>query len=123
MKQILTLLAATFILTASYAEVKPVKSSINIKATKTSLKVTLKAEGKVSIQWDVVEETTTTAYQIQKSVNGSEFKTIAYLMGETNPTYSFRDKLNGVTGDVTYRVITTDNNVVVSTVTQNIIVF
>ncbi len=122
MKQVITLLAAIFIFTASFAEVKPAVAPVKVNTTTTTLKVSLQVAGKVSIQWNVVEETATTAYQIQKSINGGEFKTVAYLMGETNSSYSFRDKITNVTGNVEYRVITTDNNIVVNTVSQKIVI-
>ncbi len=122
MKQVITLLVASFIFTASFADVKPATTPVKINTATTTLKVSLQVAGKVSIQWNVVEETATTAYQIQKSINGGEFKTVAYLMGETNSSYSFRDKITNVTGNVEYRVITTDNNIVVNTVSQKIVI-
>ena len=123
MKQIITLIVATFILTAANASGKPYKTPIKIESEKSVLKVTLLAGGKVNITWSAVaNETTTTAYEIQKKVNGGEFKTVAYLMGESYPVYSFRDKVAGTTGNIEYRVITTDSNVVVNTVSQNLLI-
>ncbi len=122
MKQVITLLVAAFIFTASFAEVKPATAPVKVNTASTTIKVSLQVGGKVSIQWNVVEETATTAYQIQKSINGGQFKTVAYLMGETNASYSFRDKVTNVTGNVEYRVITTDNNLVVNTVSQKLVI-
>ncbi len=123
MKHIITLVATLFIVAVSFADVKPYKTSLKIKSENTSLKVLLQAAGKVCIFWTAVEESTTTLYKIQKSVNGAEFKTMALLMGESNPSYTFKDKLNGVSGTIEYRVVTTDNSVVVSTSSQNVVIF
>ena len=123
MKQILTLIAATFIFTAVNASGKPYKAHININAEKDVLNVTLQAAGKVTISWSAVaDETTTTAYEIQKRTNGGEFKTVAILMGETYPTYSFRDKVSITSGTIEYRVVTSDKGVIVNTVSQNLVV-
>ena len=123
MKQILTLIAATFIFTAVNASGKPYKAPININAEKDVLNVTLQAASKVTISWSAVaDETITTAYEIQKRTNGGEFKTVAILMGETLPSYSFRDKVNITSGTIEYRVVTTDKNIVVNTVSQNLVV-
>ena len=121
MKQLLTLIAATFFFfTAVNASGEtPTKNN----AEKAVLNVTLQAAGKVSISWSAVAgETTTTAYEIQKRTNGGEFKTVAILMGETYPTYSFRDKVSAVSGTIEYRVVTSDKGVVVNTVSQNLVI-
>lgn len=123
MKQIITLLAATLIFTAAKAEVKPHTTPIKKYAERTAVKISLQAAGKVSISWSAVaEETTTTVYEIQKRTAGGEFKTVAILMGESFPTYSFRDKLNDAKGTIEYRVVTSDNNEVINTVSQNLVV-
>ena len=123
MKQILTLIAATFIFTAVNASGKPYKAPIKINAEKAVMNVTLQAAGKVTISWSAVaDETTTTAYEIQKRTNGGEFKTVAILMGETYPTYSFRDKVTITSGTIEYRVVTSDKGVIVNTVSQNLVV-
>ena len=123
MKQILTLIAATFIFTAVNAGVTSSETPTNTTAEKSVLNVTLQAAGKVSISWSAVAgETTTTAYEIQKRTNGGEFKTVAILMGDTLPSYSFRDKVNIKGGNIEYRIVTTDKNVVVKTVSQNLVV-
>jgi hypothetical protein len=123
MKQILTLIAATFIFTAVNAGDNSYKTPINTKSEKAALNVTLQAAGKVSISWSAVaDETTTTAYEIQKRTNNGEFKTIAILMGEKLPAYSFRDKLDLENGTIEYRVVTTDKNVVINIVSQNLVV-
>jgi len=124
MKQIITLIAATFIFTTVInASGNPYKAPIKINAEKAVLKVSLQAAGRVSISWSAVaDETTTTAYEIQKRTNGGDFKTVALLMGETLPSYSFRDKVNITSGTIEYRVVTTDKNVVVNTVSQNLVV-
>ena len=123
MKQILTLIAATFILTAVNAGVTSSETPTNTTAEKSVLNVTLQAAGKVSISWSAVAgETTTTAYEIQKRTNGGEFKTVAILMGDTLPSYSFRDKVNINSGNIEYRIVTTDKNVVVKTVSQNLVI-
>jgi hypothetical protein len=82
-----------------------------------------KAAGKVSISWPAVEnETTTTIYEIQKRTDGGDFKTVAILMGEKYPVYSFRDKLNITSGTIEYRIVTSDNNVIINTASQNLVV-
>ena len=123
MKQLLTLIAATLIFTAVNAGDNSSKTPLNTNNEKAVLNVTLQAAGKVSISWSAVAgETTTTAYEIQKRTNGGEFKTVAILMGETLPSYSFRDKVGTTSGTIEYRVVTTDNNIVVNTVSQNLVV-
>jgi hypothetical protein len=120
MKTLITLLAAIIFTTASFATTSPAKFVVNTVENK--LQVSLNAGGKVSITWTAVTETATTAYKIEKSVNGAEFKTVAILMGETLANYSFKDKVTGTTGNITYRVVTTDNNTVVNTATQTLVV-
>ena len=122
MKQILTLIAATFIFVTVHAGGKPHKTPIKIIA-KQSVNVSLLAAGKVNISWSAIDaESTSTIYQIQKRTDKGEFKTVAILMGESYPTYSFRDKLNMTSGTIEYRVVATENDVVISTVSQNLIV-
>ena len=123
MKQILTLIAATFIFTAVNAGGKPYKTPIKVNAEKNVMNVSLLAAGKVSISWSAVAgENTKTVYEIQKRTGGGEFKTVAILMGESYPTYSFRDKLSVTSGTIEYRVVTSDSNVIINTVSQNIVV-
>jgi hypothetical protein len=123
MKQILSLILATFILTAVHAGGKPYKAPLNIKPEASKIQVSLQAAGKVNISWTAVDaETTATIYQIQKRTGKEEFKTVAILMGESYPTYSFRDKLNATSGTIEYRVIATEHNVIISTVSQELIV-
>jgi hypothetical protein len=123
MKQILTLIAATFIFITVNASGKPYKAPFKINAEKAVIKVSLQAAGKVSISWSAVEnETTTTIYEIQKRTDDGEFKTVAILMGEKYPVYSFRDKLNITSGTIEYRIVTSDNNVVINTASQNLVV-
>jgi hypothetical protein len=122
MKQIITLIAATFIFTAVKANGESYKAPIKINVEKTAVKVTLQAAGKVNISWSAVaNETTTTVYQIQKRTNG-EFKTIAILMGESYPVYSFKDKINIASGTIEYRIVIAENNVIVGAVSQNLMV-
>ena len=123
MKQFMTLIAATFIFTAVNAGGEPYKTPLKINAEKAVVKVSLQAAGKVSISWSAVaDETTTTIYEIQKRTGDGEFKTVAILMGESYPTYSFRDKLNITSGTIEYRVVTSDKNVIINTVSQNLVV-
>ncbi len=123
MKQIITLIAATFFLTALNAGVNTYKDPIKIINEKASMDVTLHSEGKVSIMWNAVkEESTTTVYEIQKKMAGGEFKTIAILMGERLSNYAFRDRVISNSGIIEYRVIASDNNEIVSTLTQKLIV-
>jgi hypothetical protein len=123
MKQIITLIAAALIFTSANAGVKPYKAPLKINVEKASLKVSLMAAGKVNIMWTaVVNETTTTVYEIQKRTGANEFKTVAMLMGESFPTYSFRDKLSITSGTIEYRVVISENNAIVSTVSQGIVV-
>jgi hypothetical protein len=123
MKQIITLIAATFIFTAVNAGGKPYKTPISVNFEKPALNVTLQAAGKVSISWSpVLDETNKTIYEIQKKAGEGEFKTVALLMGERFPTYSFRDKLNETKGTIEYRVVAYENDVIITTVSQKIIV-
>ena len=123
MKQIITLIAATLLFTAVNAEGKPYKTPVKVNAEKAALNVSLLAAGKVSISWSAVtNETTTTVYEIQKRTGNEEFKTVAILMGESYPVYSFRDKLNITSGTIEYRVVTSDKNKIISTVSQNLVV-
>lgn len=124
MKQIITLIAATFIFTTVInASGNPHKTPIKINAEKAVLTVSLQAAGRVSISWSAVaDETTTTIYEIQKRTEGGEFKTVAILMGEKYPVYSFRDKLSIISGTIEYRVVTSDNNVIINTASQNLLV-
>jgi 5,10-methenyltetrahydromethanopterin hydrogenase len=122
MKQVIIFLSAVLISTTSFADVKPTKVAYKVTDEKASLKVSLQAAGKVVIEWNAIEETTTTAYRIEKSVNGGAFKIVAYLMGETKTSYSYRDKVNGASGNVEYRIVTTDNNITVNTISQNIVI-
>ncbi|MGK2863508.1 MAG: hypothetical protein ACSLE0_16370 [Chitinophagaceae bacterium] len=123
MKQIITLIAATFFLTALNAGVNTYKDPIKIINEKASMDVTLLSEGRVSIMWNAVkEETSTTVYEIQKKMAGGEFKTIAILMGERLSNYAFRDRVISNSGIIEYSVIASDNNEIVSTLTQKLIV-
>jgi hypothetical protein len=123
MKQLSILIAATFIFATVNATGEPYKTPLNITAEKTALTISLQPAGKINISWTAVaEETTKTIYEIQKKTNGGEFKTIAILMGESLPTYTFRDKLNITSGTIEYRVVVSENNVIVGTVSQNLVV-
>jgi hypothetical protein len=123
MKTIITLLAATFFFTVANAGGEPYKTPVKISNQKAAVNVSLLAAGRVNISWSAfTEETTKTIYEIQKKTNGGEFKTVAILMGESFPSYSFRDKLNIKSGTIEYRVVVTENNVVIDTVSQNVIV-
>jgi len=123
MKQILTLLAATFFFTAVNATGEPYNAPIKLNGQKTAINVSLLAAGKVNITWSpVAAETTKTIYEIQKRTDGGEFKTVAILMGESFPTYSFRDKLNITSGTIEYRIVVSENNVIIDTVSQNVVV-
>jgi hypothetical protein len=127
MKQVITFLIASVVTLTSFATVKPAKPN-NAEIVKTILKkantlsVSLKAAGKVNLTWVAALETSTTNYQIQKSINGGQFKTIAILMGETKDTYTYRDNIKDITGKVEYKVLLIDNNAMVKTITQSIIV-
>jgi hypothetical protein len=44
------------------------------------------------------------------------------LMGESYPVYSFRDKINVTSGTIEYRIVISENNVIVGTVSQNLMV-
>jgi hypothetical protein len=128
MKQVITFVIAALFTLSSFASAKPVKLLSNgevksIIKNRTTLKVNLRAGGKVNIGWMATTETSTTTYNIQKSINGGTFKTVAILMGESNDSYFFRDNIKDFTGDVQYRVVTVDNNIVVKTLTQDVLVF
>ncbi|MEP7375005.1 MAG: hypothetical protein ABI675_16530 [Chitinophagaceae bacterium] len=121
MKQILTLIAATFFFFTAVNASGETPNKNN--AEKAVLNVTLQAAGRVSISWSpVADETTTTVYEIQKRTGAGEFKTVAILMGEKYPVYSFRDKITAASGTIEYRVVTSDKNLVVNTVSQKLLV-
>jgi len=125
MKQVITFVIASLISFSTFATVKPIKFLANandVFKSSASLKINLKAGGKVSISWVAGVETTTTYYTIEKSVNGGIFKTVAMLMGESNDSYFFRDNVNEITGNVLYRVVTIDNNAEINTLTQNVVI-
>lgn len=127
MKQVISFLIASVVTLTSFASVKPAKPN-NAEIIKTVLKkantlnVSLKAAGKVNLTWVAALETSTTNYQIQKSINGGQFKTIAILMGETKDTYTYHDNIKDIAGKVEYKVVLIDNNTVVKAITQGIIV-
>ena len=121
MKQIITLIAVTLFFTAVNAGANA--DSTNTITTKNTVTISLNAAGKVNISWTAVEnETTTTIYEIQKRTGKNEFKTVAILMGEKLPVYSFRDKLGLTNGTIDYRVVATDKNQIISTVSQSLVV-
>jgi hypothetical protein len=127
MKQIIALLIATVFTLSSFATVKPSKFVVTTEfksfvKNSASLKVSLKAAGKVNVSWIAGFETTTSSYKIEKSVNGGAYKTVAILMGESNDSYSFRDNVKDITGKVAYRVVMMDNNTEVNTLTQSLVI-
>ena len=126
MKQVITLLIATIITLSSFASLKPVKfiskSISGASKNRSSLKITLKKAGKVTISWNAGVESTTTSYTIEKSTNGGEFKTVAVLMGEHNALYHFPDNIKNITDDVNYRIVTKDKDFVINELAQNLIV-
>jgi len=128
MKQFIACAITALFTLSSFASAKPIKLLNNaalksIVKNRTTLKINLKDGGKVDIGWMAVAETSTTIYNIQKSINGGAFKTVAILMGESNDSYFFRDNIKNFTGDVQYRVVTVDNNTVVKTLTQEVLIF
>jgi len=128
MKQAITFVITSLITFSSFASVKPVKLMNNaevksIVKNRTTLKVNLKEGGKVNIGWMAVAETSTTIYNIQKSINGGAFKTVAILMGESNDSYFFRDNIKNFAGEIQYRVVAVDNNTIVKTLTQDVLKF
>ncbi len=123
MKMLFTIIAVVFFFSTAKATVSPYATPIKINVPNTSVKLSLLAAGKVNISWSAVAvETSTTIYEIQKSTDNGEFKTIAILMGESYPTYSFRDKITVASGNIEYRVVICENNVVIGSVSQNLIV-
>ncbi len=123
MKQIITLIAATFFFTSLKAEVKPYQTPLKINVEKTAVKISLQNQGKVVISWSAIPvETTSTIYNIQKRTDNGDFKTIAILMGESFPVYSFRDKLNTESGTIEYRIVISENNEIIGSVSQSLMV-
>ncbi len=128
MKQVIIFVIAVLATYTSFASLKPVKLAItaeikSIVKNRNTLRVSLKHGGKVNIGWIAGIESTSTVYNIQKSINGSSFKTISILMGETNDSYFFRDTIKDFSGDIQYRVVAVDNNTVIKTLTQDVLVF
>ncbi len=127
MKQFITLLLVITVATSSFASGKPFKSLVKITPATTetsinSLQITSTEAGKINLSWVAVAETTSTAYRIEKSTDGATYRTTAFLMGESNKSYSFCDKIKKFTGKIEYRVIAVDNGAVISTLTQSFIV-
>jgi hypothetical protein len=127
MKQITTLLIATVVTLTSFASVKPFQSIIvpAVKAANSNvaaLSLKIETEGKVNLTWTASTETATTVYYIEKSFNKAAFKTVAILMGETNTTYSYRDNVKDITGNFEYRIVTVNDDKVVNTLTQQIVI-
>jgi len=128
MKQFIACAITALFTLSSFASAKPIKLLNNaalksIVKNRTTLKINLKDGGKVDIGWMAVAETSTTIYNIQKSINGGAFKTVAILMGESNDSYFFRDNIKNFTGEIQYRVVAVDNNTVVKTLTQDVLKF
>ena len=128
MKQFIACAITALFTLSSIASAKPIKLLNNaalksIVKNRTTLKINLKDGGKVDIGWMAVAETSTTIYNIQKSINGGAFKTVAILMGESNDSYFFRDNIKNFTGEIQYRVVAVDNNTVVKTLTQDVLKF
>lgn len=126
MKQVITLFIATALCLTSFATGKPYTTSIKIDKksleNKATLSLSLKAAGKVNLSWTAIEETSTTVYKIEKSVNNGEYKTVAILMGEKNDSYYFKDSVKGLTGNVQYRIVVADNNVPKNTISQSLVI-
>jgi hypothetical protein len=127
MKQVITLLVATVISLTSFAKVTPAKAKHNppVKSVVTkasTLQLSLQSGGKINLNWAAGLETSTSFYKIEKSVNGGAFKAVAILMGESNANYSYRDNIKEVKGRVTYRVVMMDDEKVVCTLNQSLVV-
>lgn len=127
MKQITTLLIATVVTLTSFASVKPFQSIIvpDVKAANgniAALTLQIETAGKVNLSWTASTETATTVYYIEKSINKAAFKTVAILMGETNTTYSYRDNVKDITGNFEYRIVTVNDDKIVNTLTQKIVI-
>ena len=128
MKTIITFTIAVLLATSSFATLKPVKSvslskvAISFQSS-SALKITLKNAGKISISWNAGFETSTTSYVIEKSINGSEFKTVAILMGESNDAYHFADNIKTIAGMVNYRVVTQNTTSVINALGQKVVIF
>ncbi len=125
MKQITTSIIAIAITLTSFASVKPVKidlTSVGLQSTNSFLKLSLVSGGKVSLKWKAGIESTTTSYNIEKSVNGGAFKVVAILMGESQDSYLFRDSLKDANGSIVYRIVMVDQDRVISTLSQSVVV-
>jgi hypothetical protein len=128
MKQVIAFIATIVIAASSFATSAPYTPKFKLKnntvtiAKKSALSVSLISNGKVNLSWDAVEETTSTVYRIERSTDGVNYATKAYLMGESIKSYSFVDKIKKHTGKITYRVVVIDNDKVISTYSQTFIV-
>ncbi|HMO61101.1 MAG TPA: hypothetical protein PKC39_01905 [Ferruginibacter sp.] len=67
----------------------------------------------VNLRWVTAEEMNNSHYELQRSYNGTDFKTIAYMMsaeeGSNHAVYSYNDK-QAVKGTVYYRIMQVDND-------------
>jgi hypothetical protein len=129
MKQVITLIIGIVVTLTTFASGKPANSLIKAETIRAAIKtantlnISLKSTGKVSLSWAADVESTTTFYNIEKSVNGGTFKTVAILMGESNDKYTYSDNVKDVTGNILYRVVLIDRNTVVKTLTQTVVIF
>jgi hypothetical protein len=129
MKQVITLIIGIVVTLTTFASGKPANSLIKAETIRAAIKtantlnISLKSTGKVSLSWAADAESTTTFYNIEKSVNGGAFKTVALLMGENNDKYTYSDNVKEVTGNILYRVVLIDRNTVVKTLTQTVVIF
>jgi hypothetical protein len=122
MKLLATLVTLTLFFATANAGGEPYKTPLKI-TKKTTVNVSLLAAGKVNISWSSLDnETTTTVYEIQKKTGDAGFKTVAILMGENFPVYSFRDKLTAASGTIEYRIVAIDKNETLSVVSQHLVV-
>ncbi len=86
-------------------------TSLPIKAIKLFAK---ENDGQTLLQWKVVDEINTATYQVQRSLDGKNFTTIAtlYSAGNGNNSYSYKDEGAIITDvpNIYYRILSTDRD-------------
>lgn len=67
-----------------------------------------KAGSNISLTWNVSNETNTTGYEVQRSIDGASFTTIGYVQASNKSSYNFVDSKTYETSF--YRIKSTDHN-------------
>jgi uncharacterized membrane protein len=135
MKKLIVLIyiaAATILF--GYAKAAPASNSLQVTTTKTTVKkvaenfddISVKMiNNKAEISWATVKELKSKQFEVQRSEDKEEFKTIAIFFTLEDSyelkNYKFKDELKGVTGKkLSYRVkqVDTNENIIFSKIVE-----